>query len=241
MSILASVFLGVGTVGGIDVGWVEISVRSLISRWRPPCAWSVLSTRVPSHPTTDSVVLRSLRWRPSGRKRSGVIKKWSHSFVNATSSSRQRDPNHLLMSEAFLRNILKALILGKIPYTMMWLTFAWIGESLVSNCLKFPFFLDDCTSFVPACNTFSLPLSAQSHRVRCFLQVSILTGKLWNDLPLSVFPFAYDLNSFKRSVRIFILLKWPLFRTTLFSFTGAGSSGLFFFLLSRALELFPAM
>ena len=74
----------------------------------------------------------------------------------------------------------------------------------------------DCSSEIANCMPPSLPrprctrLSTSSHpysvnlsnaRVNQYLHSLIpITGKLWNSLPLSVFPPIYDLNSFKRGV-----------------------------------------
>ena len=78
------------------------------------------------------------------------------------------------------------------------------------------YFYVDCSSELANCMPTSLPrpcctrLSTSFHpysvhlpneRVNQYLHSFIPhTGKLWNSLPLSVFPSVYDLNSFKRGV-----------------------------------------
>ena len=59
------------------------------------------------------------------------------------------------------------------------------------------------------------------------------TGKHWNSLPLSVFPHAYDLNSFKRGcIKISLMQNWnPMsIFLLLFSLHALATSGIFLYL-----------
>ncbi len=64
-----------------------------------------------------------------------------------------------------------------------------------------------------------IPLLSKSlmhELISIFTLSSLFTGKLCRDLPLSVFPLAYDLNSLKRRVLgHFSSRNWPLFSATL--------------------------
>ena len=73
------------------------------------------------------------------------------------------------------------------------------NSSELANCMPLPFSRPCCTRH----STSSHPYSVHLHnaRVNLYLHSFIpYTGKLWNSLPLSVFPLAYDLNFFKRRV-----------------------------------------
>merc|ERR1712035_143430 len=68
----------------------------------------------------------------------------------------------------------------------------------------------------------SYPFSVQlsNARVNQHLHSFIpFTGKLWDSLPESLFPPAYDLHSFKAP----LLLNWPLFGNLLLIYRGAAT------------------
>ena len=90
------------------------------------------------------------------------------------------------------------------------------GQNVTSLSIFYRYFHADCSSELANClpcllprlrctriSTSSHPYSVHLHnaRVNQYLHSFIRSsGKLWNSLPLSVFPSAYDLNSFKRGV-----------------------------------------
>ena len=101
---------------------------------------------------------------------------------------------------------------------LLWLT---ASASLLSlqcclSCSLLPLFSANCSSDLANCVPPMIPrprctrLASSSHpysdhlsnaRVNQYFQPFIpFSGKLWNSLPSSVFPSAYDLNSFKREV-----------------------------------------
>ncbi|MPC20807.1 hypothetical protein E2C01_013767 [Portunus trituberculatus] len=71
------------------------------------------------------------------------------------------------------------------------------------NC-KSPLLLRPrCTRFPSSSNPYIVQPS--NTRVNHYSQSFIpFTGKLWNSLPASVFPYSYDLTSFKRGVKTFV-------------------------------------
>ena len=88
-------------------------------------------------------------------------------------------------------------------------------RNIASLALFYRYFHADCSSEFANCLSPSLPLSrctrlSTSHpysvhlynaRVNQYLHSCIpYTGKHWNSFPLSIFPPAYDLNSFKRGM-----------------------------------------
>ena len=71
-------------------------------------------------------------------------------------------------------------------------------SSELANRMPLPLLRPRCTRFSTS-HPYSVHLS--NARVNQYLHFFIpYTGKLWNSLPLSVFPPAYDLNSLKRGV-----------------------------------------
>ncbi len=102
-------------------------------------------------------------------------------------------------------------------------------SSELANCMPPPPTRPRCICLSTQAHPFivQIPYTRVNQHLHSFIP---FTGKLWNDLPLSVFPPAYDLNSFKRRVSGHLSsLNWPLFWTNLFVFIGAVSRGLFFF------------
>ena len=83
-------------------------------------------------------------------------------------------------------------------------------HSVASLSIFYLYFHADCSSELAKCMPRFTRLSTSSHpysvhlpnaRVYQYLHSFILyIGKLWNSLALSIFPPAYDLNSFKRRV-----------------------------------------
>ncbi|ORD92879.1 hypothetical protein ECANGB1_2401, partial [Enterospora canceri] len=72
-------------------------------------------------------------------------------------------------------------------------------SSELANCMPPPLPRPRCTRLSTSSHPYSVHLP--NARVNQYLHSFIpYTGKLWNSLPLSVFPPAYDLNSFKRGV-----------------------------------------
>ena len=65
-------------------------------------------------------------------------------------------------------------------------------SSQLANCMPPPLLRPRCTTLSTSSHPYSVHLSNAS-----FIPY---TGKLWNFLPLPVFPPVYDLNSFKRGV-----------------------------------------
>ncbi len=75
-----------------------------------------------------------------------------------------------------------------------------------------------CTCFCTQAHPFTvqIPYARVNQHFHAFIH---FTGKLWNDLPLSVFPPAYDLNSFRRRAsQTSLLMNLVSFRTLLFFF-----------------------
>ena len=74
-------------------------------------------------------------------------------------------------------------------------------SSELANCMPPPIPWPRCTRLSTSFHPYSVHLP--NARINQYLHSFILyTGKLWNSLPLSVFPLAYDLNSFKRGLSI---------------------------------------
>ena len=73
-------------------------------------------------------------------------------------------------------------------------------SSELANCMSSPSLLwPRFTRLSTSSHPYSVHLP--NARVNKYLHSFIpYTGKLWNSLPLSVFPLAYDLNSFKNGV-----------------------------------------
>ena len=72
-------------------------------------------------------------------------------------------------------------------------------SSELANCMPPPFSRPRCTRLSTSSHPYSVHLP--NARVNQYLHSFIsYTRKLWNSFPLSVFPPAYDLNSFKRRV-----------------------------------------
>ena len=64
-----------------------------------------------------------------------------------------------------------------------------------------------CTRLATSCHPYSVHLSTAG--VNQYLHSFIpYTGKLWNSLPLSIFPPVYDLNSFKRECQYTSNVNW---------------------------------
>ena len=73
-------------------------------------------------------------------------------------------------------------------------------SSELAKCMPPPVPRSRCTRFSTSSHFYSVHLS--NAKVNQYLHSFLpYTGKLWNSLPLSVFPPAYDLNSFKRGVQ----------------------------------------
>ncbi|MPC32023.1 hypothetical protein E2C01_025326 [Portunus trituberculatus] len=74
-----------------------------------------------------------------------------------------------------------------------------VCSSELANCMPSPLLRSRCTRLSTSSHPYSVHLP--NARVNQYLHSFIpYTGKLWNSLPVSVFPPAYDLNSFKRGV-----------------------------------------
>merc|ERR1712035_290670 len=104
-----------------------------------------------------------------------------------------------------------------------------MGSSELANCMPPPLPRPRCTRL----STLSHPNAVQTPnaRVNQYLHSFIpSSGKLWNSLPLSVFPPSYDLNSFKREVSRH-LSNSSCFSALTFLLKGEAYSGRFFSLL----------
>ncbi len=100
--------------------------------------------------------------------------------------------------------------------------------NLLTACLP-PLLRPRCTHLCTQAHPFTvqIPYARVNQHLHSFIPI---TGKLWNDLPLSVFPCTNDLNSFKRRVSGHLSSWiWSLFSDTPFWLLyGAASSGIFF-------------
>ncbi len=76
-------------------------------------------------------------------------------------------------------------------------------SSELVNCIPPPLPRSRCTRFSSQAHpyTIQIPYAGVNHYLFPFFPY---TGKLWNSLPASVFPTAYDLNAFKSGVSRFI-------------------------------------
>ncbi len=72
-------------------------------------------------------------------------------------------------------------------------------SSDLANCMPPSLLRPRCTRLCTQAHPFSvqIPYARVNQHLHSFIP---FTGKLWNNLPLSVFSLAYDLNSFKRRV-----------------------------------------
>ena len=72
-------------------------------------------------------------------------------------------------------------------------------SSELANCMPSPLPWPHCTKLSTSSHPYSvhLPNATVNQYLHSFIPY---TGKLWNSIPMSVFPPAYDLNSFKRGV-----------------------------------------
>ncbi len=110
--------------------------------------------------------------------------------------------------------------------------------NLLTACLP-PLLRPRCTHLCTQARPFTVQIPYA--RVNLHLHTFIpFTGKVLNNLPLSVFPPAYDLNSLKRRVSGH-LSSWIwslLLDTPFFSLIGAASNWLFFFFFFVPLSWF---
>merc|ERR1711980_84937 len=113
-------------------------------------------------------------------------------------------------------------------------------SSELANCMPPPLRRPRCTRL----STYSHPSSVQLSNVRVNQHLHSFipfTGKLWNSLPKSIFPPAYDLLLQKRSVKAPLLLNWPLFGYLLLIYRGRQLQRAFFSLLFLSLAAYPQM
>ena len=108
-------------------------------------------------------------------------------------------------------------------------------SSDLANCMPPLLPLPRCTRLASSSHPYSVHLS--NARVNQYPQFFIpFSGKLWTSLPASVFPSAYDLNSFTREVSRYLSLSFGYWFET---FPGTSTSVGFFviFLLPYAASL----
>ena len=94
----------------------------------------------------------------------------------------------------------QSILWGSLPYLSIFYRYFHVDcSSELANCMPPPLPRSRCTRLSTSPHSYSVHLP--NARVNQYLHFFIpYTGKLWNPLPLSIFPPAYDLNSFKRGV-----------------------------------------